>query len=250
MQRKSYSAAEIQEAKAYYETMNESQREKLVETILLGLPGSLEAYSLQELREAISAYREIDTAGLRENLLTFIKEIAPVAEESGVLLGIHPDDPPWSLLGLPRVVRNQKDIEYILKGYDSPANGLTFCTGSLGADIKNDLAAMAEKFIDRINFVHLRNVTRNEVGDFLEDNHLEGDVDMFSVIKTLVCEQRRRRESKLKGARLPMRPDHGHLMLPDHSREGVYPGYSLLGRMRGLAELRGMELAIQRSLGI
>jgi mannonate dehydratase len=147
-------------------------------------------------------------------------------------------------------VSNESDLRRILEAVDSSANGLTFCTGSLGAGMKNDVPAMAEKFAARINFIHLRNVARNSEGDFLEENHLEGDVDMYAVMRTLLGEQKRRAEAGRKDNRMPMRPDHGHLMIPDESRKGIYPGYSLFGRMRALAELRGLELGITRSLGL
>lgn len=243
-----YSAEQIQQARQYFAVLSESQKEKLKETVLLGLPGSLEAYTLEELRMALREYGEIGEAELRKNLIAFIKEIVPVAEEAAVLLAIHPDDPPWPLLGLPRVVRNKLDIEQILRASDAHANGITFCAGSLGAGFDNELVDMAERFADRINFIHLRNVTRNREGDFIEDNHLEGDVDMYGVMKALLLEQKRRIEAGRRDHRMPMRPDHGHLMLPDQHRKNIYPGYSLFGRMRGLAELRGLELGIQRSL--
>ncbi len=243
-----YSADQIQQARQYFAGLSESRKEKLKQTVLLGLPGSLQAYSLEELRTALREYTEIGETELRENLIAFIKEMAPVAEEAGVLLAIHPDDPPWPLLGLPRVVRNKPDLEQILKASDSYANGITFCTGSLGAGFENDLVDMAGTFAERIHFIHLRNVTRNREGDFIEDNHLDGNVDMFSVMKTILLEQKRRIESARQDHRMPMRPDHGHLMLPDQRRKNIYPGYSLFGRMRGLAELRGLELGIQRSL--
>jgi mannonate dehydratase len=247
---KDYSNDQITEAKIYFEQLSESQKKELVDTILLGLPGSLEAYTLDEFRNAIEEYEQFDKGILRENLRLFIKEITPVAEESGVYLAIHPDDPPFSLLGLPRVVSNQKDIEQILSASNSPHNGLTLCTGSLGSGYKNDLVDLAERFSNRINFVHLRNVSRNEAGDFLEDNHLDGDIDIYGVMKALVIEQKKRVDEGRKDQRLPFRPDHGHLMVPDMSREGIYPGYSLFGRMRGLAELRGVELGIRRSLNL
>ena len=165
-------------------------------------------------------------------------------------MAIHPDDPPFSLLGLPRVVSSKEDVEEILNVDDSNYNGLTLCTGSFGAGYKNDLVDIAQSFSDKINFVHLRNVTRNEEGDFLEDNHLDGDIDIYGVMKILLLEQKKRIEEGREYRRMPMRPDHGHLMIPDMNKKGIYPGYSLFGRMRGLAELRGMELGIKRSLDL
>jgi mannonate dehydratase len=243
-----YSEDEISKATRRFESLTETQREELVATVLLGLPGSLEAFSLGGLRSALHAYEEIGPRELRAHLHHFLREIIPAAEESGVLMGIHPDDPPRSLLGLPRVVSDTSDIEQLLRVVDSPSNGITLCTGSFGAGIQNDVPAMAERFAGRINFVHLRNVSRNTEGDFVEEDHLEGDVDMYAVMRTLLLEQKRREFEGRKDVRIPMRPDHGHLMLPDEHRKNIYPGYSLFGRMRGLAELRGLELGIARSL--
>lgn len=247
---KNYSDYQIKKAEQYYESLDEGQKERLIQTVLLGLPGSLEAYTLEEFKSALSEYDDIGDVGLRENLRYFLKEIIPVAEESGVLMAIHPDDPPWPLLGLPRVVSNKQDIEQLLGIIDAPSNGLTLCTGSFGADINNDLVDMAESFAKRINFIHLRNLTRSEDGDFTEAYHLEGQVDIYGVIKAILIEQKRRVDEGRKDNRMPMRPDHGHLMLPDQHKQGIYPSYSLFGRMRGLAELRGLELGIKRSLGI
>lgn len=247
---KSYRAEQQSRAEKYYKELDDIQIENLKNTVLYGLPGSLEAYTLDEFRRALSEYDGIGEDKLRENLLLFLKEIVQSAEESAVFLAIHPDDPPFSLLGLPRVVSSKSDIEAILKSIDSPFNGLTLCTGSLGAGFNNDLVDMAESFAGKINFVHLRNVVRNADGDFSEDNHLEGDIDIYGVMKTLLIEQKKRLEEGSRNLRMPMRPDHGHLMLPDGNREGIYPGYSLFGRMRGLAELRGLELGIRRSLGL
>ena len=245
---KSYTDEQIKKAKEYFESLEENQKEKLKDTVLLGLPGSLESYTLDEFRLALKEYDKIGYNELKENLHAFIREIIPAAEEAGVYMVIHADDPPWSLLGLPRVVSNKKDVEQLLGVIDSPHNGLTLCTGSFGADINNNLVEMAETFASRINFIHLRNVSRNKDGDFLEENHLDGDIDMYGVIKALVIEQNRRIKEGRKDSRLPMRPDHGHLMIPDQHKQGVYPGYSLFGRMRGLSELRGLELGIRRSL--
>ncbi len=247
---KGYSQKQFDEAKKYFEGLDEVEKEKLKDTILLGLPGSLEAYTLDEFRKALSEYDNIGAKKLRENLQSFLKEIIPVAEQSGVLMAIHPDDPPFSLLGLPRVVSNKDDLFQIVNTVDSTSNGITLCTGSLGAGYENDLTDIAASFADKIYFVHLRNVIRNQNGDFMEENHLEGDIDIYEVMKTLLIEQKRRIDKGGINARMPMRPDHGHLMLPDRSREGIYPGYSLFGRMRGLAELRGLEVGIAKSLGL
>lgn len=245
-----YTLKQFESAKKYFDNLNEQQKKTLTDTILLGLPGSLESYSLEEFRSAIYEYKNIGEDGLLHNLQEFLKEIIPVAEKAGVFMTIHPDDPPFSLLGLPRVVSSKQDVKQILNTADSFYNGLTLCTGSFGAGYKNDLVDIAESFAEKINFIHLRNVTRNEEGDFLEDNHLDGDIDIYNVMKILLLEQKRRIAAKRKDVLMPMRPDHGHLMIPDQNKKGIYPGYSLFGRMRGLAELRGMEMGIIRSLGL
>jgi mannonate dehydratase len=241
-----YDENSIREAEKYYRSLDERRRDRLVRTILLGFPGSGETYTLDQLRQALAGYRDIAQSRFRENLFLFLRQIVPVAEESGVFLALHPDDPPWSVLGLPRVVSTSDDVTQLLGAADSPSNGITLCTGSFGASRQNNVVAIAERFARRINFVHLRNVTTMDRGDFMESDHLEGDVDMFGVIKALLPEQQRRADQGRP--RIPMRPDHGHLL--DADRREYYPGYSLLGRMRGLAELRGLELGIQRSLGV
>jgi mannonate dehydratase len=245
-----YGEDEVRSAGQYFDRLSEAERNALVQTVLLGLPGSGESYTLLELKRALLAYASIGKDELRHNLIRFLAEIVPVAEEAGVRLAIHPDDPPRSLLGLPRIVSNRNDVEQILAVHDSPSNGITLCTGSFGAGSQNDLQEHTDLFAPRVNFVHLRNVTKNPHGDFVEDNHLEGDVDLYRVIRTLLLEQKRRAQEGRKDTRMPMRPDHGHLMLADRARGKVYPGYSLFGRMRGLAELRGLELGISRSLGL
>ncbi len=244
-----YTLDQLREARKYFGLMTEVQKKQLVDTVLLGLPGSLEAFSLEGLKSALQEYQGIGPDELRVHLHKFIDAIIPVAEESGVFMAIHPDDPPRPLLGLPRVVSVGSDVEQLLKVADTPSNGITMCTGSFGAGVQNDVAAMAERFAARINFVHLRNVARNAEGDFVEEDHLVGDVDMYAVMRSLLLEQKRRTDEGRPDVRLPMRPDHGHLMSPDEHRKGIYPGYSLFGRMRGLAELRGLELGVQRNLG-
>ena len=247
---KNYTKEQITIAEEFFGQMNENQKKKLSDTILLGLPGSFETFTLEQFKLAIEEYKNIGDIELRNSLYEFIKEIIPVAKESGVYMAIHPDDPPFSLLGLPRVVSNKNDVENILHVVNSTHNGITLCTGSFGAGFRNNLVDIAESFADKINFIHLRNVRRNEEGDFLEDNHLDGDIDIYGVMKTLLIEQKKRIENGEQNRRMPMRPDHGHLMIPDMIREGIYPGYSLFGRMRGLAELRGMELGIIRSFDL
>jgi len=247
---KDYTLENINTAKQYYDGLDKEGKDRLTQTILFGLPGSGDAYTIKEFKSALNEYKDIGDKELRTNLYSFLKEITPAAEESGVFLAIHPDDPPRPLLGLPRVVSNKKDFEQIIAAYDSQSNGITFCTGSLGAGYNNDLPDIANTIAKRVNFIHLRNVRRNENGDFIEEYHLDGDVDMYSVMKILLMEQKSRIDNDRKNFRMPLRPDHGHLMLDDLHTRTFYPGYSLYGRMRGLAELRGLELGISRSLGI
>jgi mannonate dehydratase len=244
---KYYTAQQIEEAKAYYEAMSPAQIDELKSAILQGLPGSDDSFTLAQLTELLDSYKGISRAQLLENLKSFLKAIIPVAEEAGVRMAIHPDDPPRPVLGLPRVVSTISDIEAILTAVDSPANGLTLCTGSLGAGAFNDLPAIAHRFAHRINFTHLRNVKRDETGNFNEDYVFEGDVDLYAVIKELVLEEVRRMAEGREDWQIPMRPDHGNLMLGDIGRK-FYPGYSLYGRMKGLAELRGLEIGIRKSI--
>ena len=232
-----YSDAEIAEAKALGEKLSSEEKEQLFKNILLGLPGSKENFTPEIIKDLLESYSHINDQKLRENLVSFLKEVAPVAAESGVKLAIHPDDPPFSVLGLPRVVSKQSDLEYIFSNVDENANGLCYCTGSLGANPKNDLLEIFEKFSDRIHFLHLRNVKRETSGVFMESDHLDGDVPMTEVMKKILKLQQDKQKS------IPMRPDHGYL----HSLEknkNYYAGYSFIGRLKGLAELRGLELGI------
>ena len=247
---RNYSDDQIDSAKQFFSRLNERQKEKLTQVVLLGLPGSEEAFTLKGLQAGIDEYNDIGDKELRSNLYTFLREVIPTAQESGVYMAIHPDDPPRPLLGLPRIVSNKKDLEQIVNAIDSPANGITFCTGSLGAGYFNGCVDIAQSLAKHIHFIHLRNVARNAEGDFIEENHLEGDVDMYGVIKALLLEQKRRVEEGRKDTRMPFRPDHGHLMLDDQTARKFYPGYSLYGRMRGLAEIRGLEMGIIRSLNL
>ena len=241
-----YTSDEVEAAHAYAARLTAAERDLLVRTIIAGLPGSEEAYTLDTLRARLALYRDVDGDQLRENLGYFLRAVVPVAEEVGVRLAIHPDDPPRPLLGLPRVVSTEADAQWLLDAAPSVANGLTFCTGSYGVRPDNDLVAMATRFASRIYFAHLRSTEREANPlSFHEADHAGGDVDMVGVISALVAEERRRRRDG--GPRIPLRPDHGHQMLDDQSRD-TNPGYSLIGRLTGLAVLRGIEAAVDRLL--
>ncbi len=239
-----YSAADIKQAEAKFQSMTEKERGQLTQYIVAGLPGSTTegSKSLEAFKAVLANYHDINRQSLKGNLLFFLNEIIPVADEVGIKMTIHPDDPPFSLLGLPRVVSNCDDLKDILGSIDSFSNSLCFCTGSFGARPDNDLPSMAAQFASKINFIHLRAVKIEKDGSFYEGNHLEGSVDMYKVMNILLEEQQKRTVP------IPMRPDHGHKMLDDLSKK-TNPGYSAIGRLKGLAELRGLELGILGSKG-
>jgi mannonate dehydratase len=237
----SYSDDEIENATKYYKQLTDEAKELISSNIIKGLPGSEESFSIASFKKAMSAYEGIEAAILKDHLVYFLNAIMPTAEEYNIKMVIHPDDPPYSILGIPRVVSTTSDLEYIFRQVPSINNGLCFCTGSFGVRKDNNLVEMIQQFGDRINFIHLRSTKRNVNGDFFEDNHLEGDVDMYEVVKALIHVMRRRNIS------IPMRPDHGHQMLDDLNKK-TNPGYSAIGRLRGLAELRGLELGISKSI--
>jgi mannonate dehydratase len=243
---KDYSKEDTVLAKSYFEKMTQADKDKLIANIIAGLPGAEEGYSLDQFRVHLATYDGIDKVKLRENYAFFLKAIVPVAEEVGIVLTVHPDDPPRPILGLPRIVSTIEDMQWIKETVDSIHNGFCFCTGSYGVRSDNDLATMAEKFADRVHFVHLRATVREDNPlSFHEGDHLAGDVDMYSVMKALITEEQRRKKAGIKRS-IPVRPDHGHQMLDDLKKK-TNPGYSAIGRLRGLAEIRGVEYAILRT---
>ncbi|MBP1849069.1 mannonate dehydratase [Rhizobium halophytocola] len=241
-----YSGDVRRKAEIWFQASSEADRAVLLSSIMAGLPGAYERYDVDGLRTALAGYDGIGRAELRANYARFLAEVVPAAEELGMWLCVHPDDPPRDILGLPRIVSSEEDIAWILSKQDARANGLTLCSGSLGANPANDVPAIARRFAERIHFAHLRNVRKDADGSFEEAAHLEGDTDMVALAAALLAEERRRRAEGRTDAEIPFRPDHGHELLSDIGR-GTHPGYPLIGRMRGLAELRGVIRALEHS---
>lgn len=237
---KDYSKVDIERANARFKGMSEDEKKSIFNNTLLGLPGGNGAFTPEQVIAALETYKGIDAVRLKQHLFYFLGEVVPVAEQLGLVMAIHPDDPPYPVLGLPRIVSTEKDAEELLAAVPLNANGLCFCTGSYGARKDNDIPAMLNRFGDRIHFLHLRNTKRDEEGNFFEADHLAGDTEMYAVIKEIFNIQERRKIS------IPMRPDHGHQMLDDLKKK-TYPGYSAIGRLRGLAEIRGVEYAIAKA---
>jgi mannonate dehydratase len=237
----SYTPDILEKAAVRFSQMTPEEKQALEDNVLKGLPGTVDDLTIPVFKEMIAQYENVTHADLKANLSFFLNQVIPVCEEHGIVMAIHPDDPPMDIMGLPRIIKSEKDLEDLVGFVDSPSNGITFCTGSLGANPDNDLPKMVRKFADRIHFLHLRNVRREADGSFFEDNHLDGSTDMYEVVKAIL------EIEKARNVQLPMRPDHGHQMLHDLEPNNAYPGYTSIGRLRGLAELRGLALGISRS---
>jgi mannonate dehydratase len=244
---KEFTEQQQKEAKLYLDALTADDKAKLITNVMAGLPGTKDVLTVNEFKAHLAKYKNVDADALRENLSYFLKAIIPDAEKLGIKMCIHPDDPPFPIFGLPRVISTEKDLEFVVSASPSISNGLTFCTGSLGARADNDLPGIVERLGKHFHFLHLRNVQREADGSFYEADHLGGSTDMYAVMKNIVLEQKKRLDSGRDDVAIPMRPDHGHKLLDDFNYN-TFPGYSVIGRLKGLAELRGLELGVKRSL--
>ena len=244
-----YNSTQIQKAKSYFKKLSSNEIETLSKNIISGMPGASEGYTLEQFRSQLEKYEFLDEVDLQEHFLLFLEEIIPIAESMNVRMCVHPDDPPYNLFGIPRVVKNLQDLKTIFHRVPSLSNGLTFCTGSLGVRKENDLSVIFQKFANRIHFLHLRSIQWEGEGSFFEANHLEGDVDMFSVVYDIIAEEKKRLKQGRSDWEIPMRPDHGHQMLDDLNKK-TKPGYSAIGRLRGLSEIRGLAEGISKTMKI
>jgi len=242
-----FSPDQQQKAKAYLDGLSADEKRLLINNVMAGLPGTKDVLTIDEFKDHLEKYKNVDAAKLKANLAWFLQAIIPDAEKLGIKMCIHPDDPPFPILGLPRVVSTENDLLDVVNASPSSSNGLTFCTGSLGARADNDLPGMIDRLGKHIHFLHLRNVRREADGSFYEDNHLGGSTDMFAVMKSVILEQKKRGDGGRDDIAIPMRPDHGHKLLDDFNYD-TYPGYSAVGRLKGLAELRGLEMGIKNTL--
>lgn len=236
-----------QTAKQYLDGLSKDERELLITNVMAGLPGTKDVLTIEQFKGFLKKYEHTDAAALKANMAYFLQAIIPDAEKLGIKMCVHPDDPPFPIFGLPRIVSTEKDLNDVVNAIPSPSNGITFCTGSLGARGDNDLPGIVERLGQHFHFLHLRNVKREADGSFYEDNHLEGSTDMFAVMKNLILEQKKRADAGRTDIAIPLRPDHGHKLLDDYNYN-TFPGYSVIGRLKGLAELRGLELGVKRSL--
>lgn len=242
-----FSPAQQEAAKTYLDSITPEQKQELINTVMAGLPGTNDVLTIDEFKGFLKRYADTDAAALKANMAYFLQAIIPDAEKLGIKMCVHPDDPPFPIFGLPRIVSTEQDLNDVVNAAPSTSNGITFCTGSLGARGDNDLPGIAERLGRHFHFLHLRNVKREPDGSFYEDNHLEGSTDMYAVMKAIVLEQKKRQEAGRDDIAMPMRPDHGHKLLDDFNYN-TFPGYSVIGRLKGLAELRGLELGVRRSL--
>ena len=242
-----FNAEQQKEAKLYLDSIDADAKKMLIKNVMAGLPGTHDVLTIDEFKGHLERYKGIDAATLKQNLAYFLQAIIPAAEKLGIKMCIHPDDPPFPIFGLPRIISTEKDLEFVVNAAPSTSNGLTFCTGSLGAREDNDLPGIVSRLGQHFHFLHLRNVQREAGGSFHEANHLGGSTDMYAVMKNIILEQKRRADTGREDVAIPMRPDHGHKLLDDF-RYNTFPGYSAIGRLKGLAELRGLEMGIKRSL--